>query len=638
MWSDNEADADLLGFQHLVAGVLSIVHNDSLLPATIGVFGDWGSGKSSLLKMAAEELRKDEANLVLTFNGWLFEGYGDAKTALMGNILDALAEDETLLPQAKGLALKLLRRVNWWRVAGTVAKAGVGFAVAGPAGLGLAIGQDMAAIGKDLVAKAEDLKEEDLAKYIKESPEHEERRSVREFRDDFAKLLSQTKRKRLVVVIDDLDRCLPETIIETLEAIKLFLFVENTAFIIGADERLVKYAVRRRFPELPGERTEVGRDYLEKLIQFPIRIPPLGRVETEQYVSLLFALRGVKPEQFGAMRKAAIECDPATLHSLRFTPDVANKVLGKVEGDFAEDLFLAERIAPILAAETTGNPRQCKRFMNMMSIRLAMAKSRSVNDLKPRVLAKLMLLEYYRTESFRQLATAQAEEDGKPRALADAEKRFREETTTKSPPTPVKSGTGGKAQPAAAPEEEEVLDLPLWLLDPWVTVWAKSEPVLAGVDLRPYFYFSRDTLGPLGQATQRMSPAAQDVFKKILSQSDAERKTGLTRASTLSPADASAVFEALAGRIREEDDFGSESSAFGRTIDWVKARRELVGQLAALLASLPKDRIPPVTPMKLVELGSKAITDPIAKLFTQWHQSSNLTLKAATEKAMKRLT
>jgi predicted KAP-like P-loop ATPase len=639
MWSDNEADADLLGFQHLVAGVLSIVHNDALLPATIGVFGDWGSGKSSLLKMAAEELKKDEENLVLTFNGWLFEGYGDAKTALMGNILDALAEDETLLPQAKGLALKLLRRVNWWRVAGTVAKAGAGFAVAGPAGLGLALAPDMATLGKDLLKKAEDLKEEDLTKYLAESQEHEERRSVREFRDDFAKLLSQTKRKRLVVVIDDLDRCLPETIIETLEAIKLFLFVHNTAFIIGADERLVKYAVRRRFPELPGERTEVGRDYLEKLIQFPIRIPPLGRVETEKYVSLLFALRGVKPEQFGAMRKAAIECDPATLDSLRFTPDVATKVLGKVEGDFAEDLYLAERIAPILAAETVGNPRQCKRFMNMMSIRLAMAQSRGVKDLKPRVLAKLMLLEYYRTESFRQLAAAQAEEDGKPRALADAEKRFREEApTTKSRPTPAKASTGGKATPAAAPDEEEAPDLPLWLLDPWVIAWARSEPALAAVDLRPYFYFSRDTLGPLGQATQRMSPAAQDVYKKLLSQSDAERKTGLARAAALPPADASAIFEALAGRIREDDDFGSESSAFGRAIDWAKARRELVGQLAPLLASLPEGRIPVATPVRLVELGTKSPTDPIAKLFEQWQRSSNLNLKSATETAMKRLT
>jgi predicted KAP-like P-loop ATPase len=92
---------------------------------------------------------------------------------------------------------------------------------------------------------------------------------------------AETKLKTLVVAIDDLDRCLPDTIIETLEAIKLFLFVPRTAFILGADERLVKYAVRRRVPELPGERAEVGRDYLEKLVQFPIRVPPPGRAEIE---------------------------------------------------------------------------------------------------------------------------------------------------------------------------------------------------------------------------------------------------------------------------------------------------------------------------------------------------------------------
>ena len=69
-------------------------------------------------------------------------------------------------------------------------------------------------------------------------------------------------------------RIISDTIIETLEAIKLFLFVPGTAFVIGADDRLVQYAVRQRFPELPGTETEVGRDYLEKLVQFPIRVPP----------------------------------------------------------------------------------------------------------------------------------------------------------------------------------------------------------------------------------------------------------------------------------------------------------------------------------------------------------------------------
>lgn len=85
MWSDNEAELDLLGFQHLKNAVCAIIRDDTLLPATIGVFGDWGSGKSSLLQLVRPELGSDRDTLVLSFNGWLFEGYEDAKSALMGN-------------------------------------------------------------------------------------------------------------------------------------------------------------------------------------------------------------------------------------------------------------------------------------------------------------------------------------------------------------------------------------------------------------------------------------------------------------------------------------------------------------------------------------------------------------------------
>jgi len=87
MWNDKETDLDLLDFQHLTAGLLSIINDESLLPATIGVFGDWGSGKSSLLKMAHNELEKDENILCISFNGWLFEGYDDAKAALLETII-----------------------------------------------------------------------------------------------------------------------------------------------------------------------------------------------------------------------------------------------------------------------------------------------------------------------------------------------------------------------------------------------------------------------------------------------------------------------------------------------------------------------------------------------------------------------
>src|SRR5712691_1305748 len=111
MWSDNESDVDLLQYRYLASAVTRIVTNRVLTPSTVGLFGDWGSGKSTLIKMVEEQLKGKDGVLCLTFNGWLFEGYDDAKTALMGAILDRIEEligsKEGVSEKAQGLLKKL---------------------------------------------------------------------------------------------------------------------------------------------------------------------------------------------------------------------------------------------------------------------------------------------------------------------------------------------------------------------------------------------------------------------------------------------------------------------------------------------------------------------------------------------------
>src|SRR4051812_28212106 len=101
LWADHESKLDLIGFRHLADAVVGIIKSDDLLPATIGVFGDWGSGKSTLLGMVAETLKSEPETLVLQFNGWLFEGYDDAKAALMETIIDQIVAKEGLGSKAK---------------------------------------------------------------------------------------------------------------------------------------------------------------------------------------------------------------------------------------------------------------------------------------------------------------------------------------------------------------------------------------------------------------------------------------------------------------------------------------------------------------------------------------------------------
>jgi KAP family P-loop domain len=116
MWADNETRIDLLGFDFPVDELLVILRDPRLLPVTVGVAGDWGSGKTSLICMAEEALHDDPKFLSVSFSPWRFEDYEDVKTALMAAVIGALQEraraDEPFREKAKKRLGGLVRRVN----------------------------------------------------------------------------------------------------------------------------------------------------------------------------------------------------------------------------------------------------------------------------------------------------------------------------------------------------------------------------------------------------------------------------------------------------------------------------------------------------------------------------------------------
>jgi len=628
IWSDHETDRDLLGYKHLVDIIFNLTEAPHLLPATIGVFGDWGSGKSSLLKMVSSKLSQNENNLVLTFNGWLFEGYDDAKAALMETILDEISRRAKLTVKAKRLILRLLGRVKWLRVLGTGLKMGAGFLAAGPAGLAAVSGMEI----KDIVEKAaesfEGLDDQKIEDYFtKEDQAKTMRRGIREFRKEFGELLKETKIKTLVVIIDDLDRCLPDTIIETLEAIKLFLFVENSAFILGADERLIKYAVRRRFPELPGEKVEVGRDYLEKLIQYPIRIPSLGRSEMETYIALLFLDSSkVEADKIEAVHAWCTSAE--TIQSDRaFGYATAKQILKEIPSELEEHLILSEQLAPLLATGLNGNPRQCKRFLNTLILRLQMADSRGIK-LSKRILAKLMLLEYFRPETFRLLAQMQAIQLGLPNELSMIESKiFSEDKATGSEEGKAGRRSDDGAGDSLSTKKASTPTLPAnfqtWIEDSFVGGWLLLEPRLSKTDLRPYFYFSRDILGAIGGAAKRLSPRAQDVLIKLMNDSEAIKGNALKDARNLDSSEAAAIFEELAERIRKDDDLSKKSSPLNLLVSWVEVRPELINEFLILLQQLPEAVLPFSILPKVKKLTKDTPSQATATtLMERWSKSS----------------
>jgi predicted KAP-like P-loop ATPase len=519
----------------------------------------------------------------------------------MGRIVDEIIAKRTFTEKALKSAAKLLKRIDWIKFASTATKLGIGLAM-GPAGIaGLT--------AHEVLKKAHEIDYEKLIKSKKESKEADGdetlRSNIQEFHKNFEELISETKLKKVLVFIDDLDRCSPDTIIGTLEAIKLFLFTEHTAFVIGADERLIKYAVKKRFPEVPGENLEVGRDYLEKLIQYPIRLPPLNTIELTTYINLLLASLYISSENFEIGRTSIIKRKQNNGFNFVFDQSNYKDFFSETSDEFDDAIALSSQIVPVLSIGLNGNPRQAKRFLNTLLIRMNMALAKGIK-LKRRLLAKLMLLEYFKPETFATFHDIQAANEGTLPILVTLEKyalATNEEEKT-------------KLEEQLNPAQKNLFE------DKWIMDWINSEPKLTKENLQAYFYFSRDKLATTAVNLRRMTPRAQDIMQKLLSSSQAVQTNAIKEIKSLSSSEAASIFEGLTQKIRQDENDSGDGQGFKMLFELVREKQDLKSQLVSFLSEYPESGLP-LTVITLTDSVFKDL-DPQARLvlLTKWSSTS----------------
>ncbi|MCI0619179.1 KAP family NTPase, partial [bacterium] len=305
MWSDNETERDFLNFTGVAETIAEIVIQAHGQPISIGVSGAWGVGKSSMIRLIRsaiekraepkEKKRKKHGEFIFVeFNAWLYQDYDDARAALMDVIATKLEKEAKARETAIDKAQELLKRVDWLRatklVAGSALALGFGLPPVGLIGDLLSVVKSMKEEKKDDEESINNLEASisklasGVAGLIKSNVDTSPPKEIQAIRDSFEKVLDELKVK-LIVLIDDLDRCLPSTTISTLEAIRLFLFLKNTAFVIAADDSMIENAVRQHFERVDEDQVT---NYFDKLIQVPIRVPPLGTQEVRAYLMLLY--------------------------------------------------------------------------------------------------------------------------------------------------------------------------------------------------------------------------------------------------------------------------------------------------------------------------------------------------------------
>jgi len=518
MWTDNVTDLDFLGFDVHANLIKELIKDDKMLPLTIGLFGDWGSGKSSILEVLKREIEKEPKTACLYFNGWVFEGYDDAKAALLETILKEFEDEKKFGTEIKDDIRKLFKSVNWMRVIGFGMKNIALPAAAAYMTGGLSLIPQLVNGLKDAAKNPEELVErikgQDtegfLKQFVKESEDNDKFDVVRKFRDDFEELLKKSKIDKLIIIIDDLDRCLPDRIIDNLEAIKLFLNVKNTAFVIGADPRIVRHAIEYRYKDkiidTNAENTNdrIVNDYLEKLIQIPYSLPKLSDSEVETYITLLFCENDLKSvDDFNKVLEAFKKFREEERYSVFDFAKVKEAVgdASKTE-KLEQNVSLIAKLSPIISESLYGNPRQIKRFLNTFMLRKKLATVAHIKDFKDDILAKLMILEYAEPKLFEILYNWQISNHGIATQLEKLEEIC------------YKKGDG---------KLTFTDDLKEWN-KPKIVNWMSSEPLLSAVDLRDYYWISRDKLSSM-QSNLLVPPVVKSLMTKLEPDGMAEKLT-----------------------------------------------------------------------------------------------------------------
>lgn len=500
MWSDRETEQDCLGYTSYVNVLAGVCTDEDLSPLTLGIFGSWGSGKTSLMLMLKRRVEEigGERTVTLWFNAWRYEGREEAQSALVHAILAKLKNHvpNTKWDQVKDVAKRLKTGASVLKLGKVIAKSA------------MTLTPDIEGFLDLFQAESEQMAD-----------------TMESFDASFEELLRGLDVERIVVFIDDLDRCSSAKVIETFETIKLFLNTPASTFVIGADAAKIEAAVGEVYSVADSMRR---RDFLEKIIQIPFSIPEQDLKDIACYVGILVIGRFLDAGGFQTLandRARFYESADITKGFLAWPEGHRALFTGKPDEVVNELLYILPYVDS-LGRGLRGNPRQIKRFLNILAVRRRLAEENEL-DVTPGLLIKLGVLEYVWPDFFNAIAE------------------------TVDPTTGQSELVGQMVSPPKDGEVKESKLLTESLSRAGLVEYLMAAPVLTGtVDLRPYLVLAQTSLSrgraPVLVPTEEKARA---LASTIEGDDDLRQKAAARQAAAAEPAMAAAVVRALLGDL-----------------------------------------------------------------------------------------
>ena len=337
--------SDLLEMNQHAKALADYIKQDRKLPFTVGIFGEWGEGKTTMVNFVREHLRpatvdgKEPPFYFVTFSAWPYTTSEKLWRALIieiAKVVYGLKSTETPeteqaeppepppeKPKSKPDVMSMLTgflnselfkpkeeqeptpfdelkrdldRSDYGKISkrtpAAVDQEAVMSAIVNAALSVLGTVSPLAAGIRSFLPWESKTNAEQSAE-VEDETSAEELEALPRFREIYRKMLKKAGDDRVYVFIDDLDRAQPDVALDIMESIRIALSAENCVYILAVDERLIEQGLRLRYRELFAKETDEainskGQEYLEKIIQFRTRVPPRTAEQTQRLIAAEF--------------------------------------------------------------------------------------------------------------------------------------------------------------------------------------------------------------------------------------------------------------------------------------------------------------------------------------------------------------
>ena len=286
-------EEDKIGFKAYAEGVIDTIERSKEdAPFTIGIFGSWGSGKTSFMRIM-QELLKSRGYKTIFFDSWK---YGNEEKPWLPLMIKV--EDELKLIENKLDKKELMRNIFLFSTdvalqtfsQGKISTGGI-----------LDLIERSRKISPNKV-----LSNEDTKKVI------ERVTKIEEFKKKIMEKAEESPKGKIIIFIDHLDR-IPEKIIDFLNNLTFFLDIKGCVFILGCDYKILDSALKQRYRE------EIYEDYFDKIVQSKFFIPKISEQAIKEYLQFL---TGWSDWEVG-------ECTQLVIHSIGGNPRKIKKVVNE---------------------------------------------------------------------------------------------------------------------------------------------------------------------------------------------------------------------------------------------------------------------------------------------------------------------